>query len=70
MTKKRQLARRFGISNSMISYICNGDRYTQDQDLAIAIGELMGVKPINFIHPKLRKVYLKAFSGLGKIPKK
>jgi len=50
-----------------ISYLKRGLRYTTDKDLAIRVALEVdkGKKPIDFISPKLREAYLKAWPELG-----
>lgn len=52
------------------SYLKRGLRYTTKVEIAREIAREMGRPPIEFIAPKLRDVYLRAYPDLAKVPKK
>lgn len=54
-------------SPMFISYLKRGLRHTTDKDIAIRVGKEEGRPPIDFISPKLREAYLKAWPELGKV---
>ena len=65
MTKKQKdIADSFGISESTVSLIVSGRRYTKNAKLAMQIARKTGKAGIEYINPKLRTVYQKAYPRL------
>lgn len=60
------LARKYKKSESTISYILAGTRYTRDVLLAIDLSRISDKKAIEYIHPNLRDVYQTAYPELKK----
>jgi hypothetical protein len=52
-------------SPMFISYLKRGKRFTTDKEVAIRVGQETERPPIDFISPRLRETYLKAWPELG-----
>ena len=52
----------------MLSYLKRGMRHTTKRDVAIRLAQETGKKPIEFISPRLREAYLRAWPELGWTP--
>jgi hypothetical protein len=52
-------------SPSMICRLKKGQRFTHDRDMAIKVALMTGMKPIAYISPDLRPVFLKAYPEMG-----
>jgi hypothetical protein len=63
--KQIEIAKKHNVSAMFISNLLSGDRYTTNPDLAKSVSARVGKPPIDFISPKLREVYLKAWPELG-----
>ena len=64
--RQRTIAEKHDISESSVSYIKAGTRYTRSARLAMDIARLTGKKPIEYINPKSRAVYLLAYPELNR----
>ena len=54
-------------STMFIWFLKNGQRFTTDRDIAVRVARETKKAPIEFISPKLRDAYLRAWPELGKI---
>lgn len=64
--KQREVANKHGVSESTVSLLISGVRYTKDAALAVQLAKLTGRKGIEFINPKYRETYGKAYPRLNK----
>jgi len=62
---KTQIAKKFKISNSLVTDISKKRRYTRDRNLALQLAAITGDKPINYIHPSMRDAYKTAYPILA-----
>ncbi len=53
-----------------MSYLKRGLRFTTDKDIALRVAQQTGQRPIDYISPRLREAYLKAWPALGVVLKK
>jgi len=70
MTQK-EIAKQFKVSESMISQLISDEnakhkRYTQNVSLAMALAQREGTKPIQYINPSMRKLFLRAYPELSR----
>ena len=63
---QKDIARKFGISESTVSLLMAGLRYTKDSDLALELAKYTGQRGITYINPKYRTTYAKAYPRLKK----
>lgn len=62
---KTQIAKKFGVSNSLVTDIAKKRRHTKNKDLALHLAAITGEKPILYFHPSDRSVNLLAFPILA-----
>lgn len=62
--KKRKLS----YTRQLKYAVKKGHSYTLNKDLAIAISEETGKAPIDYIRPKNRETYLRAYPELSALP--
>lgn len=70
MTQK-EIAKQFRVSESTISQLISDKdarhkRYTQNVSLAIALAQREGTKPIQYINPSMRQLFLRAYPELSR----
>jgi predicted transcriptional regulator len=63
---QREIAKQFGLSDSAITFYIKGLRHTKNYFLAVALAQLKGTKPIQYINPKLRDIYLAAYPDMNR----
>lgn len=63
---QKDIAKKFGISESTVSLLITGLRYTKDADLALELARYTGQRGVTFINPKYRETYAKAYPRLKK----
>jgi len=66
MITQEQIASKYGKKQSFISDLSLGNRFTTDPDLAVEMAQMYGRLPIDYINPRKRPVYLKAYPKLGR----
>ena len=66
MMKQKEVAKQFRVSESLISQLIKKQRFTRNHLLAVAIAQNEGTKPIQYINPKLRDIYLAAYPDMNK----
>jgi transcriptional regulator with XRE-family HTH domain len=64
--KQREIARKHGVSESTVSYLISGSRFTNRVELALDVARITGKKGIEFINKSYRTVYGKACPRLLK----
>jgi transcriptional regulator with XRE-family HTH domain len=64
IAKQTEIARKHGVSESTVSLLISGQRFTKDADLALDIAKITGKRGIEYINPKYRSVYGKAYPRL------
>ena len=55
-------------SKQLKTRVKQGLQFTLNKDLAIDLGKEKGMAPINFIHPKHRETFLRAWPEMGLPP--
>jgi transcriptional regulator with XRE-family HTH domain len=64
----KQLAQELGVAPMTIYYLINGYKglphYTMDKRIARRIAKATGKRPIEYIHPKVRDAYERAWPSL------
>jgi hypothetical protein len=65
--EQKTIAHNIKMHEVFISRVKTGKRYTEREDLAVALSRLTGKPAIGFIAPRLRKVYLRANPALKKV---
>mgnify|MGYP000885198251 FL=1 len=55
-------------TRSLKSLVAMGKTYTTNKDLALELGRELDRTPIEFINPKLRETFLRAWPELGLPP--
>jgi plasmid maintenance system antidote protein VapI len=62
--KQKDIARKHEVSESTVSLLVNGKRYTKDVKLAMQIAKAFGTNAIDYINPKFRALYTRAYPRL------
>ena len=65
--KNVEIAETLGISRQTISMVSNGHRFTERYDLAYALGKKNRKRPITYIRPDMRALYLMAHPEMNKV---
>lgn len=65
--EQKTIAKKLKMSEIFISRVKNGKRHTENEDLAVALSRITKRPAIEFIAPRLRKMYLRANPSLKKI---
>jgi hypothetical protein len=58
---KTQIAKKFKVSNSLITDIVKKRRFTKNKNLALHIAAITGEKPLSYITPTVREAYKFAY---------
>lgn len=66
--EQKKIAKKLKMSEVFISRVKNGSRYTENEDLAFALSRITGKPAIDFIAPRLQKMYLRANPRLKNVP--
>jgi hypothetical protein len=66
MLKQCEIAEQYHVSESLICRIKNGERWTDNMNLAIDIAKTTKEKPISYISPRLKDLMLKAYPNLNR----
>ena len=65
--KQTDIAKEVNVSKMFISDLIAGKKYTTKKEVAVVVGKDQGKPPIEYITPKLRETYLKAWPDLADV---
>ena len=66
MLKQCEIAEQYHVSESLICRIKNGERWTDNMNLAIDIAKTTQEKPITYIHPRMKDLMLRVYPKLNR----